>query len=107
MKKNPKNDLLRFLKEDIGKGDLTSDLLPKKIIRAKIISKQNAIVAGVKFAKEIFNLKKCKVKNLVKDGEEIKKNEILLEVTGLAKSVLSCERVVINLLSRMSGIATQ
>ena len=107
MKINQKKDLLRFLAEDVGKGDITSSLLPKKIITARIISKQNAIVAGIKFAKEIFCLKNCKVKILKKDGSEIKPNQVILEVSGPAQPILSCERTVLNLLTRMSGIATQ
>lgn len=107
MKINQKKELLRFLAEDIGKGDITSSLLPKKIITARIIAKQNCILAGVRFAKEIFCLKDCKVKVLKKDGSKIKPNQVILKVSGYAKSVLTCERTVLNLLTRMSGIATQ
>ena len=107
MKINQKKELLRFLAEDVGKGDITSSLLPKKIITAKIIAKQNCILAGVRFAKEIFCLKGCKVKILKKDGSKIRQNQIVLQVSGYAKSILTCERTVLNLLTRMSGIATQ
>ena len=51
---NPKKQLEQFLAEDIGKGDITSALLSKKIISANIISRENAILAGSKYAKEIF-----------------------------------------------------
>jgi len=71
---SPKKELLRFLAEDLGKGDITSALLPTKKIKAKIISRENAIVAGVKHAKDIFLIKGCKVKILKKDGMRIKKN---------------------------------
>jgi nicotinate-nucleotide pyrophosphorylase (carboxylating) len=107
LKINQKKELLRFLAEDVGKGDITSSLLPKKIITARIIAKQNCILAGVRFAKEIFCLKGCKVKILKKDGSKIRPNQIILKVSGYAKSVLTCERTVLNLLTRMSGIATQ
>ena len=107
MKINQKKELLRFLAEDVGKGDITSNLLPKKIITARIIAKQNCILAGVRFAKEIFCLKGCKVKILKKDGSKIRPNQTILKVSGYAKSVLTCERTVLNLLTRMSGIATQ
>ncbi|MGQ0376301.1 MAG: carboxylating nicotinate-nucleotide diphosphorylase [Nitrososphaerota archaeon] len=107
MKINQKKELLRFLAEDIGKGDITSSLLPKKIITARIISKQNCILAGVKFAREIFCLKGCKVKVLKQDGSKIRPNQVVLIVSGYAKSVLTCERTALNLLTRMSGIATQ
>ena len=107
MKINQRKELLRFLAEDVGKGDITSSLLPKKIITARIIAKQNGILAGVKFAKEIFCLKGCKVKVLKQDGSEVRSNQAVLEISGYAKSVLTCERTVLNLLTRMSGIATQ
>ncbi len=104
---SPKKEILRFLAEDIGKGDITSNLLPKKKITSQIISRENGIIAGTKYVKEIFASKKCNVKILKKDGMIIKPNQIVFEVTGSAQSVLSCERTALNLLSRMSGIATK
>ena len=104
---SPKKKLLQFLSEDIQSGDITSELLPKNKIKARIISRESGVVAGVKFAKEAFHLKGCNVRILAKDGTKIKVNQIILEVSGNAKTILSCERTVLNLLSRMSGIATQ
>ena len=52
----------RFLEEDLGKGDVTSSLLPRRKIKARIISRQQGIVAGAKFAKEIFAIKGCRSK---------------------------------------------
>lgn len=104
---SPKKELRRFLAEDIGKGDITSALLPKKKISAKIISRQDAIVAGVKHAKEIFVLKGCKVKIKIRDGQQVKRNQKVLEISGTPQGILSAERTALNLLSRMSGIATQ
>ena len=98
---------MRFLAEDLGKGDISSALLPRKKIKARIISRQNAVVAGVKFAKEIFALKGCKVRILKKDGVGVKRNQTILEIFGNPQAILSCERTALNLLSRMSGIATQ
>lgn len=107
MRVYPKKELARFLAEDLGKGDISSSLLPRKKIKARIISRQNAIVAGVKFAKQIFELKGCKVRILKKDGNKIKRNQAILEVSGMPQGILSAERTALNLLSRMSGIATQ
>jgi len=59
LKVSPKKELLRFLAEDLGKGDISSALLPRKKIKARIISRQNAVVAGARYAKEIFVLKGC------------------------------------------------
>jgi len=105
--KSPKKELLRFLSEDIQTGDITSALLTKKKITAKIISKQRGVIAGIKFARNLFQLKGCTVRAFVKDGARVKPNQKILQVSGNTQSVLSCERTVLNLLSRMSGIATQ
>ncbi len=104
---NIKKELLRFISEDIQGGDITSVLLPKKKIKAKIISRQEGVLAGVKFAGDIFRLKGCNVKIIKKDGARLKSNQIILQTSGNAGTVLSCERTALNLLSRMSGIATQ
>jgi len=103
----PKKELLRFLSEDVRSGDITSALLTKKKIVAKIISRQQGVIAGIKFAKNLFQLKGCTVKAFVKDGAKVKRNQKILQVSGNTQSILSCERTVLNLLSRMSGIATQ
>ena len=107
MDNSPKKDMLRFLAKNIYKGDITSKLLPKKKIKAKIISRQNGIIAGTKFVKEIFSSKGCKVNIIKKDGNTVNPNQIVMEVSGSVQTVLSCERTALNLLSRMSGIATK
>jgi len=104
---NIKKELLRFISEDIQGGDITSVLLPKKKIKAKIISRQEGVLAGVKFAGDIFRLKGCNVKIIKKDGAKLKSNQMILQISGNAGTVLSCERTALNLLSRMSGISTQ
>jgi nicotinate-nucleotide pyrophosphorylase (carboxylating) len=98
---------VQFLAEDIGKGDITSALLDKKRITATIISREDAIIAGVQYAKEIFKIKGCNVKILKKDGTKIKPNQPIMSITGDAGKILTCERTALNLLTRMSGIATQ
>ena len=104
---NIKKELLRFVSEDVQSGDVTSVLLPKKKIKAKIISREDGILAGVRFAREIFRLKGCHTRITKKDGAKLKPNQVILEVSGDARIILSCERTALNLLSRMSGIATQ
>ena len=104
---SPKRELKRFLDEDVGNGDITSKLLEKKNIVAKIITREETIVAGTKYAKEIFALKKCKTKIYKKDGRIAKANQTILEIKGNAGDILTCERTALNLLSRMCGIATQ
>ena len=104
---SPKRELKRFLDEDIGDGDITSKLLKKRNIVARIITREETIVAGTKYAKEIFALKKCRTKIYKKDGKNAKTNQTILEISGNAGNILTCERTVLNLLSRMCGIATQ
>ena len=103
---NSKKQLKQFLAEDIGSGDITSALLRKTKIRARIISREDATIAGAVYAKEIFKLKGCKVKIEKKDGSKIKPKQTLMTITGDAASILTCERTALNLLTRMSGIAT-
>ena len=104
---SPKRELKRFLDEDVGKGDITSKLLQKKSIVARIITREETIVAGTMYAKEIFALKKCRTKIYKKDGKIAKQNQTILEIKGNAGDILTCERTALNLLSRMCGIATQ
>ncbi len=107
MHSSAKRSLEAFLDEDIGKGDITSKLLPRKKISANIISRQRGVIAGVLHAREIFASRDCKVRILKKDGSTIRPNDIIMTITGSPYSILSCERTALNLLSRMSGIATQ
>ena len=107
MKYSPKRELKRFLDEDTGNGDITSKLLKKKKIVAKIITREKTIVAGTKFVKDIFALKKCRTQICKKDGEMAKANQTILVINGNARDVLTCERTALNLLARMCGIATQ
>jgi nicotinate-nucleotide pyrophosphorylase (carboxylating) len=103
----PKKKLSQFLSEDLGKGDITSNLLPRKRIKAYIISKQDCTLAGINYVKVIFALKGCKTRIIKKDGNKVKSNQIVCEIIGSVQSILACERTALNLLSRMSGIATK
>ncbi len=85
---SPKKELLRFLAEDLGKGDVSSALLPRMKIKARIISRQSAVLAGVKYAKEVFVLKRCRVRILKKDGVKIKPNQTILEIVVTPQAIL-------------------
>lgn len=102
-----RNALVEFLKEDIGRGDITSAILPDVKAKAEIICKERAVVAGLKEACILFELVKCKAKNLVREGSFVKPNTPIITVTGNAKAILSAERTALNILMRMSGIATE
>ena len=91
-------------------GDITSNLLDKnEIITAKLISNQKAIVAGLLFAKHTFNQIDKKIKFILKkrDGSSVKKNSVIAVIKGKAISILIAERVALNFLSHISGIATK
>ena len=107
MQPSAKKQLERFLAEDIKSGDITSKLLSRKKITATIISRENGIVAGVSYAREIFVSKNCKVTVHRRDGQTVTPNQKILTITGDTYPVLSRERTALNLMSRMSGIATQ
>ena len=91
-------------------GDITSNLLNNnKIIEAKIISNQKAVVAGLLFVKQSFKQvdKKIKFRLKKKDGSTVKKNSVIAVIKGKANSIMIAERVALNFLSHISGIATK
>ena len=105
------NTVKLALNEDLyPNGDITSELIKNnKIIKAKIISNENALVAGIDFAKQTFLLidKKIKFKILKKDGSIVKKHSVIAIIEGKARNILLAERVALNFLSHLSGIATK
>lgn len=98
------------LEEDIQEGDhSTLATIPKNLQqKAKLLVKQNCILAGIELAEIIFKQfdKNLKVERLLKDGDTAKVGDIAFYVTGSARSILSTERFVLNCMQRMSGIAT-
>ena len=91
-------------------GDITSNLINNnKIIEAKIISNQKAVVAGLRFVKQSFKQvdQKIKFKLIKKDGHLVQKNSVIAVIKGKANSILTAERVALNFLSHISGIATK
>ena len=105
------NTVKLALNEDLyPNGDITSELIKNnKIVKAKIISNENALVAGIDFAKQTFLLidKKIKFKIIKKDGSLVKKHSVIAIIEGVAKNILLAERVALNFLSHLSGIATK
>ena len=99
------------LNEDLyPSGDITSTLIDnKKVVTIKLISNQNAIVGGLLFAKEAFSLIDDKIKFIIKkkDGSRVKKGSLVGLIKGKAKNILIAERVALNFLSHISGIATK
>ena len=105
-----KNIVKKALTEDLYPyGDITSNQIKKKEkIKTKIICNENCIVGGINFAKTIFKIldKKIIFKSKTKDGSKIKKGKVVAEIIGNAKGILKGERVALNFLSLISGVAT-
>ena len=106
-----RNTVKRALNEDLyPSGDITSSLVKNnKIIKVKLLSNENAIVGGLLFAKQAFNLvdNKIKFKIKKKDGSNVKKGSLIATIEGNARNILISERVALNFLSHISGIATK
>jgi nicotinate-nucleotide pyrophosphorylase (carboxylating) len=106
-----RNTVKRALNEDLyPSGDITSSLVKNnKIIKVKLLSNQNAIIGGLLFAEQTFNLIDNKIKFLIKkkDGAQVKKGFLIATIEGKAKNILVAERVALNFLSHISGIATK
>ena len=106
-----RNTVKRALNEDLyPSGDITSSLVKNnKNIKVKLLSNENAIVGGLLFAKQAFNLVDNKIKFNIKkkDGSNVKKGSLIATIEGNARNILIAERVALNFLSHISGIATK
>ncbi len=106
-----KNTVKLALNEDLyPSGDITSSLVKNnKTIRAKLITNEDAIIGGLLFAKNAFSLIDKKIKFIVKkkDGSFVKKKSLVAIIQGNVQSILIAERVALNFLSHISGIATK
>jgi nicotinate-nucleotide pyrophosphorylase (carboxylating) len=100
--------LRRMLAEDIGQGDITTALVipADTVVEAKVSSREAGVAAGIEEAKILLEGSGLKTEPLVADGEKIRPKQVLMKISGDARTVLSVERTVLNLVSRMSGIAT-
>ena len=104
-----KNLVKQAIFEDLRpSGDITTRLIKNKKIKAKIISNQNCVIGGLNLAKESFKHsdKKIIFNAKTKDGKKIKKGKVVAEIHGKAKGILKSERVALNFLSLISGVAT-
>lgn len=108
-------DLDTFLKyaiaEDVGDGDHTSlSTIPADVNgRAKLLVKDNGIIAGIEIAKRVFELidEQLKFEQILNDGDQVKHGDIAFYVEGSSRSIVTAERLALNIMQRMSGIATQ
>ena len=102
--------IINALKEDIGSGDVTtSSLIPDdNVSEAVFISKEDLVIAGLPFAERVFQLvdKSLKLKTLKREGSRVRAGSVAARIRGKTKSLLVAERTALNLLQRVSGIAT-
>ena len=106
-----KTVVMKALEEDLKpRGDITTNLInsKNKIIKAKIIAKQDGVIAGLEFCKMAFKLigKETVFIKKISDGKKIKKNKIIAEIRAKIKTILIAERTALNFLNHASGIAT-
>jgi nicotinate-nucleotide pyrophosphorylase (carboxylating) len=108
---NVRDALVRFLHEDIGTGDVTSNcLIPQDLhSRAQVIckNKKSAVVCGLEEMSLVFDLCGCNTKTLVSDGSWVQKGTVVMTIEGKTRSILKAERTALNLIMRMSGIASE
>jgi nicotinate-nucleotide pyrophosphorylase (carboxylating) len=108
---NFKKFILDALKEDVGDGDHTalSTIPASHKGKMHLLVKEDGIIAGMEAAKEIFKIidKTIKIKTFVKDGQFVKKGDIAFIVEGKTQKLITAERLVLNIMQRMSGIATK
>lgn len=104
-------DIKHWLAEDIGDGDHTTlCCIPADAIgRSRLIVKDTGIIAGIEVAKKVFEIfdKELRITQYMHDGDEVKQKDIAFEVEGKVRSLLQTERLMLNIMQRMSGIATR
>jgi len=100
--------LEKFLDEDIGHGDVTTDALVDSKLRAtgQVVCKERAVIAGLSESIILLKLLGCEGKSKFREGQEVPAGTIILEADGSGSSLLKVERVLLNMLSHMSGVAT-
>jgi nicotinate-nucleotide pyrophosphorylase (carboxylating) len=100
--------LLRILAEDVGQGDITTgSIVPADTTaEAEVVAKDSGIVAGIEEGRIILESLALRVETLVEDGGKVRTGQVLIRVFGDARTILTCERTLLNIVSRMSGIAT-
>jgi nicotinate-nucleotide pyrophosphorylase (carboxylating) len=108
-KKALQNELTRFLEEDVGQGDITTNaIVPIDThVCAQIIVKEPAIICGIYETKVFFEMLGVSFSEKVNDGDEVAAGTVVAEVEGNGRPILTAERTILNILMRMSGIATE
>ena len=99
--------IFEVYKNDVGNGDITTEAVVKPMtVKAVIKSRENGILAGMHEVNYLFEKLGVKVKPLFNDGDEIKKDSVIMEIEGDIRKILRAERTVLNFITRLSGVAT-
>src|SRR5213593_3197076 len=110
MKPSRYDPIAAALEEDIGQGDITTDFFVPETLHAtgRLIAREKAIVAGTEATAEVFRQVDSSIDTQILrgDGDEVAGGDVIIEVRGLARSILKAERVALNFLQRLCGIAT-
>ena len=110
MNDNVSDPIINALNEDIGEGDITTEYLvpASQQSSAQIVARESAVIAGTETAAEVFRRVDANLRTsvLTPDGSAIEEGSVILEIQGAARSILKAERVALNFLQRLSGIAT-
>ena len=98
------------LAEDVGDGDITAQLIPaEQMARARVITREPAVISGVAWVNEVFRQidPAVQVRWLVADGQSVQANDVLFELAGKARALLTGERAALNFLQTLSAVATR
>jgi len=99
--------LLQFLQEDLEFGDITTEIVPDKIVKANLIAKENGTVCGIYFASILSKAVGLEIITYKTDGDQIDKGEVVFTLKGSSRLILVVERTLLNIVMRLSGITTQ
>jgi len=102
-----KEKLIAFVRDDVGKGDVTGALVPLADCSAGIVAKKSCVLAGLEEAAFIFEKWGLDTEALERDGGRVRKGAVVMRVSGLNRKLYETERVALNVMSRMSGVATE
>ena len=108
-KKTLEEKIRRLLEEDLGQGDITTSLLIPDgiIVEGEIVAKEEGMIAGMEEATTFLESQGFQVKALISDGTWVKEKTVVLKIIGDTRTLLAIERTLLNILARMSGIATK
>lgn len=99
-------EIERYIEEDLGADDTSCSIVPDNWVHARIMAKEDGVLAGLEEALAVFDYFALESETALNDGDAIKASDVVCELWGSAPDVLRCERLALNFLCKMSGIAT-